>query len=668
MTIEAELPDGTILEFPDGTDPQVIQGAAKKLLGVQPETAQPQQELPPGFVGGDAPLVDTQEDIGALEAAAIGAGRGITKIGRALGFAEQEDPRVTESFQELEELRPISTFVGEVAGESAPFLLPGVAAGGITALGARAGATAALGATEGALIARGEGRDVAEQIGGAGLGGLIAGTLELALPRISRLGNKVIRRILNKAPDGAVVDASGNPSQEFVAALQQSGKTFDDVVAEVNEELIDEGLDPTQVSRKAFLESQGLQPSKAQVTRSAADFQAQQEAAKTSTRARELLERQEAVLTSRFNNAVLDTGGDAATPTSTVTDALVGKATTLDEEISTLYTAAREAAPGEKNIKFNFLTQKLKDLAPSNRRAGGNIEAVVGDLQSKGVLSDKMKVTGKIDVEAAEDVRKLMNELFDPQNGFGNGVLRELKDALDDDVFMAAGRDVFQQGRAAKRDFEKELSRAKVSKFDNRKANLVRDVLENKIDPDRFSESVVFSKKYRATDVQQLKDYISTDEAGKAAFDDLRADVVETIKNRSFIGPLDDAGNKALSRDRLEKSLASVGSEKMKVLFTPDERKFFDNMLQAAKLREPVRGTALGRGPSAQAISRLEQSLKANPIVGALVSLVDFDSAGRAVLKASPERAVREIGPSAPRQAISQAAAIGGVTALPEDE
>lgn len=45
MTIEAELPDGTILEFPDGTDQSVIQNAVRSQLGV---TAQPQAEDFPG--------------------------------------------------------------------------------------------------------------------------------------------------------------------------------------------------------------------------------------------------------------------------------------------------------------------------------------------------------------------------------------------------------------------------------------------------------------------------------------------------------------------------------------------------------------------------------------------------------------------------------------------
>lgn len=606
------------------------------------------------------------QDIGPFQSAAIAAGRGLTNIARGVGLAEPEAPAVTRAFEGLKAERPISTMVGQIAGEAAPFLVPGLGLGAIPAAGARAAATAALGAVEGGLISRGERRGGSEQILSAGLGGIIAGTFELALPRISRIGRQVIRRVKGRNPTGAIVDAAGNPTDEFIDALRMEGRSFDDVVRQVNNELIDEGLNPDQVARKAFLESQGLEPTRAQVTRTAADFQAQQEAAKTSSRALTALQRQEAVLTSRFDNAVLDTGGRASTPTSTVTDALVSKATVLDQEISDLYKVAREAAPGTKNVRFTSLTENLRKLAPTNRRTGGNIEAVVGDMQSKGILDKNMKVVGMVDVEVAEDLRKLMNELFDAQNSFGNGVLRNLKDTLDDDVFRAAGQDVFSQGRTAKRNFERELTRAKISKFDSRKSNLVRDVLENKIDPDRFTNSVVFSKKYRASDLQQLKDYISTTPNGKSAFNDLRAEALNEIKNRSFIGEIDEIGNRALSRAKLQSSIDAIGVNKLKVLFDEGERKFLRDMLEVAKIRAPVPRTALGRGPSAQAVGRIESALKSNPIFGFLISIIDFDSAGRAVLKSSVERATQEIGPSFARQAISLGAAAGGVALVGE--
>lgn len=50
MTITAELHDGTRLEFPDGTSPEVIQGAVKKLLTQQPE--QPEKSAPSRFLSG----------------------------------------------------------------------------------------------------------------------------------------------------------------------------------------------------------------------------------------------------------------------------------------------------------------------------------------------------------------------------------------------------------------------------------------------------------------------------------------------------------------------------------------------------------------------------------------------------------------------------------------
>ena len=61
MTIEAELPDGTILEFPDGTDPSVIQRTARGIL----EASQPEDPSPTlsSFIPG-ARLIQDIQDIG----------------------------------------------------------------------------------------------------------------------------------------------------------------------------------------------------------------------------------------------------------------------------------------------------------------------------------------------------------------------------------------------------------------------------------------------------------------------------------------------------------------------------------------------------------------------------------------------------------------------------
>jgi hypothetical protein len=623
--------------------PTFAQALTGQVGGISPEEAQAQGFDVEGAKERERVLASMSperrallESITPVEAGFIGAGRGLTTIGRAVGLAEPETPSQRQRFEELEKVRPIATTVGEVAGEAAPFIAPGLGVAGLGARAAQVAGTAALGATEAGLIARGKGADIGQQLFSAGIGGTVAGALDLALPVIGRIGSKAVRRILGKAPDGAVIDAAGNPSDELLDALSETGQTFDDVIKEAQDELSKQAVDPKEASRKAFLRSQGIDPTRAQITRNAADFQTQQEAAKTAGKARDALERQEAMLTTRFNDAILETGGSATRPTSTVADSLTEKATKLDQEISDLYTAARSAIPEDKNIKFDGLTATLRKLAPADRRAGGNISTIVGDMQGKGILDKNMKVVGRVDVATAEDLRKLANELYDEKNTFANGLLRQIKDKLDDDVFKTAGNDFFKEARKSKANFEKELSRAKISKFDSRRDNLVRDILENKIDPDQMVDKVVFGKRWRPDDLQQLKSYITTDEAGKSAFDDLRAEVMNEIKDRSFIGTEDAAGFQALSRDKLQKAISNIGDKKLNILFDGKERKFLNDMLQVAKLREPVRGTALGRGPSAQAISRLQDMISTNPLFKSILETVTFDAQGRAVLKAKP--------------------------------
>jgi hypothetical protein len=645
------------------TDPNT--GRTLRLTGDSPPTEQELEEVfaaaePKGIrkVAADQGIAaQPQQQTGAAEgvsagqAALIGTGRGMTTIGRAVGLAEPEEPIVTDAVEELREAHPVAVTGGEIAGESAPFLLPGLGTAAIPSTAARVAATTALGAAEGGLISRGQGQDAENQAITAGVAGAVAGGLELALPHVGRVGGKVIRKVFGRPPKGAVVDAAGKPSAELVAALDELGLDFDDIVPPSG------AVDPSQAARKALMESEGLTPTTAQITRDAGDFQAQQEAAKTSGRVRTALERQEATLTTRFNQAVAETGGDAVAPESTVVNALTEKASVLDKEISRLYKEAREFAPAEKVVRLDGLATKLKEMAGADRASGGVIDAVVGDLKAKGVLDDALKVRGRIDVETAEDVRKLMNELFDPKGGYGNSVIRQLKDSLDDDVFGAAGQDVFAAGRSAKASFEKELARAKISKFDSRKANLVRDVLENRIDPDQLVEKVVFGKSWRPADLSQLKDYVTTTDAGKAAWNDLRAEVMESIKTKSFIGPVDNEGFQALSFDKLNKAIKSIGDKRMNILFTPKERQFLSRMQKISQLRQPVRGTALGDGPTGAAVNKLRAELRKGSIVANLADTVSFDSKGRAALRAAPQAIKKPVRGSAGRLAITAPAA-----------
>jgi len=573
------------------------------------------------------------EETGSLEALAVGAGRGLTTVGRGLGLAEPEAPAATRAFEALQERRPITTTVGEIAGEAAPFLVPGTGIGAATTLGGRAVLSGLLGATEAGVLARGKGAGKETVVGAAGIGGAVASTAELALPVIGRIGGRLIRRVLGKEPTTTILDAAGNPSAELTEALNKAGIGFEDLSAEAQRLLSAEDVvDPAARARQLFLEEQGLTGTRAQITGEAAEFQAQQELAKTSGRVRTALEAQEQVLAGRFENAISATGGSANRSNSTAFDHIADRSIDLDAAISQAYKTAREVASDQKVIKANNLAKELRNLAPFNEQTGGLASSVKGILQQRGVLDKKFKATGRIDANTAEQIRIDINGLFDSTNPLGRQKIRSLKNALDDDVAEAVGEDVFQGARAAKAKFEKDLRRAKVNKFDRRKKDLVRDILENKVNPDRFLDEAVLSRSVRGADLNDLKTFLNLDGPGPGldAWNDLRAEALNDIKNKAF---KEVAGEAALSRAGLQSALDKIGTQKLKVLFEPKELKFLSDMLKVSKIREPKRGTALGRGPSAQAIGRLEEVLKRIPLIGNVFEGIGVAADGRIALR-----------------------------------
>jgi len=472
----------------------------------------------------------------------------------------------------------------------------------------------------------------------AELGGGLVGA------KVLRGGKRITNDGRNLKPDlQRQVDPNLTPEE----GMRQLNEGFDSDIA-------------THQSRVDELRGAGLEPTKAQVTRDAADFQSQQESAKTSGRVRDALENQEATLSQGFDDAVSGTGGRSVTSGSTAIDEVVGRSTRLDAEITELYTKAREAAPGAKDVRLESLAASLKRKAPSNTISKGLVKSIRGELVARGIIDKDFKVTGRIDVETAEDLRAFINSHFDSTSPMGRGLIRDFKNALDDDVFTAAGGDFFNTARSAKHAFEQNLSRAKVSKFDKRRTSLVRDMLENKLDPDDFAAKVTQSKTYRPADLQQLKDYLSQSDGGKAAWDDLRAETLQSIKDQAFIGPKDANGFQAITRDKLEKILNKIGSPRRNILFSARENQFLDQMLKVAELREPVRGTAIGRGPSAQAIGMLQTALVRSPILRTAFEIVTLDAKGRAVLKVKapvkPNLRLKQGGAAA---GVGTAAAIG---------
>ena len=160
----------------------------------------------------------------------------------------------------------------------------------------------------------------------------------------------------------------------------------------------------------------------------------------------------------------------------------------------------------------------MRRLAGSGQATGGLPGAVRDILKEKGVLvrskGSGLDAVNLVDVSTAEGIRIDMNALFNTLTPFGKGKLSTFKSALDDDVAEAVGEDIFSNARSMKAKFERDLTRAKVNKFDKRKKELVRDILENKVSPDNFLEEAITRKSIRPDDVEQLKRFLSIDGDG----------------------------------------------------------------------------------------------------------------------------------------------------------
>ena len=143
---------------------------------------------------------------------------------------------------------------------------------------------------------------------------------------------------------------------------------------------------------------------------------------------------------------------------------------------------------------------------------------------------------------------------------------------------------------------------------------MLRDILENKINPERFLDEAVLAKKVRGSDLEQVKRYLllDNDPAGVSAWNDLRAEAMQRIANSAMP---EVAGQKALSRASIEKTLDRFGRDKLRVLFDKEEREFLNSMLTVAKMREPVRMTQQGKGPSAQAVERVAKGIERLPLM-----------------------------------------------------
>lgn len=116
MTVEAELADGRVLEFPDGTDPSVVQATVKKMLGIQDPQTSLGKTIGTGLLGGAAQGVAGAgaflADYGGKALSAAGA----TDTGQTLQDVASSLDASRDYWRQKQADNGGNTFAGKVAG------------------------------------------------------------------------------------------------------------------------------------------------------------------------------------------------------------------------------------------------------------------------------------------------------------------------------------------------------------------------------------------------------------------------------------------------------------------------------------------------------------------------------------------------------------------------
>lgn len=590
MAYRIELPQGKYrIELPNEA-PDVAASAEEAMRGV----AADMNPLMATLVAAGSAVNDVGENLGRLGAR---AGQAFGVLGQ--GDVDRYDQTLEQddaAFRALREERPVATGVGRTAAQiamTAP--VPGGVAGGVLT---RMGTGALAGAATGALTSGVDENPYTSLAIGA--------TFGAAAPVVVSGISRAITRLAKK-PMQVIVD--GQFTDEALEFLQRNNIEPSRLTRETATELRRIGALTREQADNFNLFQQfdpRMNPTMAQLTQTADDFQRQQELFKRSGAVREALDRQETIIRENVDAWITRSGGqardsiDASNILAQTTQARIRAA---DEAINEGYRVIRESLPDAQVIRPSRLFAALQEYAPQNETSGGIVNAIWGDLKRRGVINAEGKLRGKVSPEIAEEIRKTINAISRENPKVPSRIASALKNALDDDVRGAVGDDLFRPIRQAKASLERSLERARVSARDMSGDSLLETIISNKASPDDLVPKIM-RRSTRVEDVNQLMAFLRSGNAddiarGEQAINELRSAVIRELYEKAASGKT-ESGGLMFSGKAFAKQLDSIGQSKLEAIFDQQTLTNLGQLRRIGELRTPVQGTALGLGPSGQ--------------------------------------------------------------------
>lgn len=243
--IEVELPDGTVIEFPDGTPPETMSAVAAKMTGGAPSPEAPQRSLGTilydNLVGQDDGVMSFGEKLGtALNKAGESMTAGIVgdeanaAIESALSPATYDErlKHHRDAEAQLERENPGVALGAEIGGAMLP--VGGVALGLKGAgMGTRMLLSGLAGAGQAGTYGFMEGEGAQDRLHDAEVNAAIGGLAGAAFPPVAALARNVAAPFADAAKSALGIGNARRASQAIGQAVERSGQTSDDLVAAI---------------------------------------------------------------------------------------------------------------------------------------------------------------------------------------------------------------------------------------------------------------------------------------------------------------------------------------------------------------------------------------------------------------------------------------------------
>lgn len=502
---------------------------------------------------------------------------------------------------------------GNIAATAPAMLIPGGAA---AAVGTRVAAGAAQGAVASASMFTPEGESkLAQTLIGAGFGA--------AVPAVVEGGRRALSTLLQRSQSGTITLPA--IEGELRLQLQQQGMDFNKLTKDVQSALVADAqkvlqtggkMDPAQLARKADIEAVGATGTRAAVTRSPRDWQAQKDLRGIKGPGDDIVAREQADAASmvEYLSQLRAKSGGKATTALEAGEAPIKALQAQDESaegaVSKLYDAFRASGAVDARVPDTKIADAMGRVA--DEIGTENIPAaVLGRLKEFGFVDGKR--TKLLTVNEADKLNRLINN-NNPGHGPQSLALARIKSSLNESLLDVApnakqGADALVTARAAA-----------AERFAEQKAGKGVTAAIDDVAPDRFVKKFVLDADAR--DLRSMLEKLRKTPDGTQAISDVKGHLFDSLLLRATGATnIDDVAGKAFSGKSFSKALDAIAPEKQHLIFTPSELEAIGTLRRASKnLTEEVPFSDVNHSKTTSALANLLQKVGSTPMLGALLS------------------------------------------------